>query len=361
MKYQADYRRMVDVAFNKETDYIPIYDHIVDDKIMDEIMGTHVAGLNFGTKEQCDQYFETYCAFYKKMGYDTVSYAGKIIEILPGGGALENPSQEGVIQSQEDFDAYPWDTVEDLYFSKYDQIFKSLRAHMPEGMKAIGGVGNGVFELVQDLVGFEELCYMSIDEPELYANMFQKCGDIWINLWTRFLREYGDIYCIPRTADDWGFNSSTLISAEDIREHLIPQYIRLSELVHATGKPFLFHNCGKIFSVMENLIDEVQIDAKHSNEDSIAPFHEWIERYGETTAFFGGIDMDVLCRTSIEDMEVYIRELVAKCRKNGTYSGFAFGAGNSIPDYVPVEQFLAMNRIICNLREEIYMEGKKIA
>ena len=31
---------------------------------------------------------------------------------------------------------------------------------MPEGMKAIGGVGYGIFECVQDLVGYEDLCYM---------------------------------------------------------------------------------------------------------------------------------------------------------------------------------------------------------
>lgn len=178
MDYKPNYMRIVAAAQNKETDYIPLYDHIVGDFVIDSIMNTNVAGFNFGTEEQCDKYFKVYCDFYKKMGYDTVSYAGKIIEILPSGGALENNQVQGTIQSPEDFDAYPWDIVKDLYFAKYDQMFKALRRHMPEGMKAIGGVGNGVFELVQDLVGYTDLCYMSIDQPELYAAMFKKCGDI---------------------------------------------------------------------------------------------------------------------------------------------------------------------------------------
>ncbi|WP_409967375.1 uroporphyrinogen decarboxylase family protein [Bengtsoniella intestinalis] len=354
MNIEPNYQRMVDVALNKETDYIPLYDHIVDDSIMDAIMGTTVAGWNFGTLEQCDEYFRVYCDFYKQMGYDTVSYAGKIIEILPNGGSLENPIKQGVIQEQADFDAYPWDTIEELYFTKYDPIFTALARHMPEGMKAIGGVGNGVFEMVQDLVGYQDLCYLSVDEPELYAALFQKCGEIWFTLWTRFLKQdYADAYCIPRTAEDWGFNANTLISADDIREHLIPHYVKLSKLVHETGKPFLFHNCGKIFSVMGDLIDTVGIDAKHSNEDSIAPFSHWVKEYGDKIAFLGGIDMDVLCRMPPQEMDGYIRNMVEGCRKDGRFSGIALGAGNSIPDYVPVEQYLAMNKILRTLRVEL--------
>ena len=32
---------------------------------------------------------------------------------------------------------------------------------------------------------------------------------------------------------------------------------------------------------MEDLITDVGIDAKHSNEDQIAPFPEWVRRYGD--------------------------------------------------------------------------------
>jgi len=38
------------------------------------------------------------------------------------------------------------------------------------------------------------------------------------------------------------------------------------------------------------------IDAKHSNEDAIAPYGRWIELFGRRIGLFGGIDVDVLCR-----------------------------------------------------------------
>jgi hypothetical protein len=36
-------------------------------------------------------------------------------------------------------------------------------------MKCIGGPGNGIFECVQDIVGYTNLCYIAVDDPDLYG------------------------------------------------------------------------------------------------------------------------------------------------------------------------------------------------
>lgn len=178
---------------------------------------------------------------------------------------------------------------------------------------------------------------------------FRKTGEIGLRIWERFLREYGDIFCVCRFGDDLGFKSNTLLPAEEIRTLVIPQYRRVTDAVHQAGKPFLLHSCGQIFGVMDDLIRAARIDAKHSNEDQIAPFPVWVERYGDQIGNFGGIDTDAVCRLDEYSLREYITETVQKCRGHG---GFAFGSGNSIPDYVPVENYLAMNRIIRELRGE---------
>ncbi len=103
---------------------------------------------------------------------------------------------------------------------------------MPEGMKAIGGVGNDVFEIVQDLVGYTELCFIRADNPELYRALFKKVGDKMVEIWRRFLEEYGEIYTVVRFGDDLGFKPATLLPPEDIRKYIIPQYKRIVDLVH---------------------------------------------------------------------------------------------------------------------------------
>ena len=119
-------------------------------------------------------------------------------------------------------------------------------------------------------------------------------------------------------------------------------------LVHAAGKPFLWHSCGNIFSVMEDMI-AAGIDAKHSNEDVIAPFDVWIERYGDRIGLFGGVDVDILCRDAPEVIFERVVEMGRRFRE--TAQGYALGSGNSIPEYVPVEGYLAMIRAaLCRFR-----------
>ena len=98
---------------------------------------------------------------------------------------------------------------------------------------------------------------------------------------------------------------------------------------------------------MEDLINVAGIDAKHSNEDVIAPFPEWVERYGDRIGNFGGIDTDMVCRLSKPEMKEYILDVIQKCSHHG---GFAFGSRNSIPDYVPVEGYLNMVEIVREYR-----------
>lgn len=55
---------------------------------------------------------------------------------------------------------------------------------------------------------------------------------------------------------------------------------------------------------------------------------------------FGGIDMDRLCRMKPADVREFTVSEAGRFRR--TAKGYALGSGNSIPDYVPVEGYLAM-------------------
>lgn len=220
---------------------------------------------------------------------------------------------------------------------------------MPQGMKAIGGPGNGVFECAQDVVGYTNLCYIGVDDPELYGDLFKVVGEMMTGIWKEFIKRFGDIFGVFRFGDDLGFKSNTLISAEDIRIHIMPQYKRIVNLAHASGKPFLLHSCGNIFDIMDDLIEEVSIDAKHSNEDQIAPFSYWVDEYGGRIGNFGGVDTDILCTKDEDEIKEYVSEVINYCGGKG---GFALGSGNSIPDYVPPEGYLAMIECARRLRGE---------
>lgn len=348
MKFQPDYNNILNAARNIEATRLPLYEHLISVGIMEKIMNRSFADLYHGDLESKKEFFRNYNNFFVEMGYDTVMYETCIGQIMPGSGALGG-HKKGVIKTREDFDRYPWDEVPELFFKAYSLDYEALRETMPAGMKAIGGPGNGIFECAQDIVGFMDLCYIAEDDPSLYEDLFKKIGETNSIIWRRFLEKYSDIYCVCRFGDDLGFKSSTLLKSDDIKALIIPEYKKIIELVHAAGKPFLLHSCGCIFDVMEDLITIAKIDAKHSNEDQIAPFPYWVEKYGDRIGNFGGIDTDAVCRLNYAEMKEYIHSVVSKCTGHG---GFAFSSGNSIPDYVPVEGYLNMIRIVLELRGE---------
>ena len=336
--FLPDYRNIVAAARNRAAPRLPLYEHIIAPVKMEEITGQRFAGLLEGDASDQREFFRHYCAFFKNMGYDTVSFECCACNVVAQGEALSGHTP-GAITDRKSFETYPFDTLAKRYWEKHESHFRLLGEELPDGMKAIGGIGNGLFELAQDFAGFTGLCMMRADDPELYAELFRKVGDFMLELWEGLLARHGDTFAVGRFGDDLGFKSATLLPPDDIRTHILPEYKRIVARVHQAGKPFLFHSCGCILDIFDDVISTVGIDAKHSNEDQIAPFQTWVDRYGDRIGNFGGVDLNVLCLEDEQTIRAYVRDVICKSEGHG---GIALGSGNSIPDYVPAAGYLAM-------------------
>jgi len=330
MPFQPNYRNFDAVMKNIRPARLPLYEHIISATIME------------------NEYFRIYCNFFKGMTYDTVSFEMCISSILPGHGAI-NGGMQGPIQNRDDFEKYPWDEIPSLYWNYAEKYFDAMIKNLPDRMKAVGGNGNGVFEISEDLVGLEYLPYIQIDYPELYSDLFNKIGDMMATVWQKFLDKYKDAFVACRFGDDLGFKSSLLTNPQTVRENILPQYKKIINMIHNAGNPFLWHSCGCIFEIMDDVIT-LGINAKHSNEDAIAPYSRWIKDYSNKIGLLGGFDMDFLCQKPPE----VVFETVVRSGKEyrNSANGYALGSGNSIPDYVPVENYLAMIEAAQEIREQ---------
>ncbi|GAF91939.1 unnamed protein product, partial [marine sediment metagenome] len=139
--------------------------------------------------------------------------------------------------------------------------------------------------------------------------------------------------------DDMGFRSGTLLSPDDLRKYIVPWHRKFAEMTHAAALPYFLHSCGDLGEVMDDFINDVGIDAKHSFEDAITPAGEAKRRWGGRIGILGGVDVDVLTRRTPRQIRAYVRKLIDQCAPGGR---FAVGSGNSIPDYVPVENYMTM-------------------
>ena len=57
----------------------------------------------------------------------------------------------------------------------------------------------------------------------------------------------------------------------------------------------------------------------------------------------GGIDVDFLCRHTPAEVREYTMRTLDVCAQGG---GYATGTGNTVANYVPVENYLAMLRAV---------------
>ncbi|MBL8028321.1 MAG: hypothetical protein JNL74_17995 [Fibrobacteres bacterium] len=347
MEFIPNYQNLVDAAMNKRPKRLPLYEHVVDSEIVAAVLNEEIVDIKDNSKEQVEKYVDQLCRFYKHLTYDTVSFERGVGLILPGHGAIYG-GKLGPIQNREDFEKFPWEKLHGWYWDRFTIHFDALRKYMPEGMKAVGGLGMGVFEISEDLVGYEPLCMLQYDDPQLFGEIYQRIGDLMVSLWKTLLDNYGDVCCVCRMGDDLGFKSSTLLAPDVIREHVVPQYIRIVDQIHSYNKPFLFHSCGNIFPVMDDIISRAKINAKHSNEDQIAPYEEWISKYSDRIGLFGGIDVNDLCLKTPDEIYSLVIEKGTKFRISA--NGYALGSGNSIPKYVPLDGYKAMIKAVQEIR-----------
>ncbi len=238
----------------------------------------------------------------------------------------------GPIQGWEDFENYPWPRVSDLDLSAPAWLEKNL----PPGTGWYELTAH-VFEILSFLLGYETLCYFVVDQPALVDAVLERVGTFYVDF-TRVLADFSRAAVIWGS-DDLGFRSGTMMSPGFLRTKILPWHARCAEIAHAKGKPYLLHSCGNIDAIMEDLIRDVRIDGKHSFEDAIRPVTGWKKLYGERISLLGGIDIDFLCRAGEEDVRRRVRETLDACVPGG---GYCLGTGNTVANYVPLENYLAM-------------------
>lgn len=344
-EFNPDYTNLLQTVSNFRPSRLPVYEHHIDAPFISKVLGEKLDPSGIKPRE-LKEYYRKVIGFWKDMTYDGFDFEAAICDILPGHGAIMG-GMLGPVQTREDFNKYPWKDVIRIFKETYTPHFEAIREALPAGMKAFGGCGYGIFEASRDLVGYEPLCIIQCMDPDLFRDLFIKIGDLWVDLWSWVINDYSDIYVFFRMGDDLGHKTSTLLDPDIIRQHILPQYKRIIDLIHSSGKKFLLHSCGNIFPLMEDII-ALGIDAKHSNEDQIAPFTEWIEKYSSRIGLFGGFDLNLLILNDPDTVYRTVLEQGSLFRQKA--GGYGLGSGNSIPDYVPVDGFMAMIEAVKEIR-----------
>lgn len=270
---------------------------------------------------------------YRTLGMEVfrIYVPGGAIPITsPTGGAWAD-EHGGPIKTPEDVERYPWPKAKDIDYSIVDWYERNLPPDMGLCVKV------SMQEQVVGLLGFEPLCFLLFDRPDMVREIARRVGELFTAM-AETLCGYRCIFSIYGS-DDFGFKTATLLPPDVIRREFLPWHKRWADIAHRAGKYYFLHSCGNLAAIMDDLIDDVRIDAKHSFEEAIMPVTEAKTRYGDRLSLLGGLDVDWIARSDEKRIRSYTRNVLEKCVPGG---GYFVGLGNWVTNYTPLPNYLAV-------------------
>lgn len=327
----------------------PILENMLGRQWVDTSDKTEYMGgqMEFSRENQkvIDAWLDNQIAFWYHMGYDYVRVEASLslpaVALVTSDTAHGNESHnrawqglgEGPIKTWEDFEKYPWPKVTDGAFYIHEYICK----HLPEGLGFISCHAGGVYEHVSRLMGYTGMCMCLHDDPALVQAVADRLGELIFQYNERLLQMEG--LAAVFQGEDFGFNTQLLIAPGDIRKYFLPWHKRFAKQAHDGGRRYYLHSCGKVDGIMEDLIEDVKIDGKHSYQDNVLPVGEYKKRWGSRIALLGGLDIHKVSTYTPEELRKYVRQTIDECSPDGR---FAIGSGNSITSYVPMENYMTI-------------------
>ena len=322
-----------------------------DDEVMawvyENVLGKKWVAIrgDFSDPERVKAHYLCEIDYWYRMGYDYiwvsegVSFPGVAGQVAENTAALAKHKrgwanmQNGPIQSWADYEKYRWPEVkgEDLWHYEF------VAENLPQGMGIMVCPHGGFLEIPSDwLIGYESLALLSHDEPDLVKAVFDRTREVVVSVYEQLL-DY------PRVVgafqgDDMGYKTGLLMPPDFLKTHALVGHKQVAEMAHARGQAYFMHSCGQLDDIMDELIDEVGIDVRHSYEDVITPVEEFYAKYGRRVGVMGGLDVDLLARADEQTVRRRSREILDACA-GGRY---AFGSGNTVANYCRPENVLAM-------------------
>jgi len=344
-KHSLDYEGLIRNLRREGTPRRVFFIELFQDRAIEDAIDRQF-GVTAGLDRNKSEFeWERTIAIQRFLGYETVSCS---LLCLPTGDSLKTGDTTAVSQNQgdrgwinehkglitnwEEFEKFPWPDGKTWDTRHLEWLEKNL----PDDMCVVPMQGH-FCEYLCWLMGYETLCYALADQRDLVTALARKILELE-EAAARVTLQFKRVKMLW-SSDDMGFKTGLLLSPADTREFVLPGHKRLADLAHAAGRLYLLHACGKRHDIIEDLIEDVKLDAIHSWEDTIEPITEAKQCYGRRLSLLGGIDVDFLCRSSEVEIRRRVRRTVEICQPGG---GFCLGSGNTVANYIPMANYLAM-------------------
>lgn len=320
-------------------DRIPITEHLFSQKLLKEVLGYNTilyegkaqaelatklgidaiwtpingfCGIEETPHEKDEIYKDEWGVTYRKNGWPIIAQ-------------IDTP-----VKSREDWEKYNFPPVDTPYRLR---IFKDTKEANTGDLAIVLGALGPFTMLSWYIMDFETLSITMYTDPEMIHEMNEA-----VLKWTlgviRLAIADGGVDCV-QISDDWGGTNSLLISPDDFRTFFVPYFRRLVEGIKETGVPVIMHNDGRIWDVLDDLVD-CGIDGLHPVERAAGMDLKKVkEKYKGKLTPVGNINNKITMASA--DPEDVRKEVLECIKEAGADGGYIIATDHSIHDLIPYE------------------------
>lgn len=140
--------------------------------------------------------------------------------------------------------------------------------------------------------------------------------------------------------DDWGTQTSLMISPRMWRKFFAARYRRLCDEAHRWGMDVIFHSCGNVTAIIGDLID-AGVDVLDPLQPEAMDLPRVAREFGGKIAFCGGIsDQEIVTFTPAQVRDHVHRTIDTLGRAFG--NAYLVAPSNTLPPDVPIENLVAL-------------------
>jgi len=242
----------------------------------------------------------------------------------------------------EDIEDYPFPKGNDpTRFTGVREKASQLRRETPYAIST--GIGGVVYEICWYMRGMERWFMDMIENPTFCETLLDKTLGFWMDYYSIFLAEIGDLIDVVMIGDDIGGQSGPLFSPEFYRKIVKPRQKKLVRHIKSLSPARVwYHTCGSVIDYIPDLLDNgidilnpIQISAKNMDP------RELKARYGDRLTFWGGgIDTQhILPFAKPSDVREHVRRNLEILKPGG---GYVFNNVHNIQVGVPAENITAL-------------------
>ncbi len=226
-------------------------------------------------------------------------------------------------------------------FTGVRQKALELRRETPYAIST--GIGGVVYEICWYMRGLERWFTDMMDNPAFCEALLDRTLAFWIDYYTCFMAEVGDLVDVVMIGDDVGGQSGPLFSPEFYRKIVKPRQKKLVRHIKSlTEAKIWYHTCGSVAEYIPDLLDNgIDIlNPVQTSADGMDPA-ELKARYGAKLVFWGGaIDTQhVLPFATPGEVREHVRRNLEIFKPN---AGYVFNNVHNIQAGVPPENIVAL-------------------